>query len=49
LKNLDAPIEADRSFGEVVLDNFKNLEKAGVTHPDMEKIKVLLTAKTEAP
>jgi tetratricopeptide (TPR) repeat protein len=49
LKNMPAPIEADRSFGEVVLDNFKNLEKAGVTHPDMEKIKVLLTAKTEAP
>ena len=49
LKNIPAPIQAERSFGEVVLDNFKNLEEAGVTHPDMEKIKVLLTAKTEAP
>ena len=49
LKNIPASIQANRSFGEVVLDNFKNLEEAGVTHPDMEKIKVLLTAKTEAP
>jgi tetratricopeptide (TPR) repeat protein len=46
LKNIPAPIQADRSFGEVVLDNFKKLEEAGVTHPDVKKIKELLTSKT---
>jgi hypothetical protein len=29
-----------------VLDNFKNLEEAGVTHPDVKKIKELLTSET---
>jgi tetratricopeptide (TPR) repeat protein len=46
LKNIPASIQANRSFGEVVLDNFKNLEAAGVTHPDVKKIKELLTSKT---
>jgi tetratricopeptide (TPR) repeat protein len=46
LKNIPASIQANRSFGEVVLDNFKNLEEAGVTHPDVKKIKELLTSKT---
>ena len=46
LKNISAPIQANRSFGEVVLDNFKNLEEAGVTHSDVKKIKELLTSKT---
>jgi tetratricopeptide (TPR) repeat protein len=46
LKNIPAPIQGNRSFGEVVLDNFKNLEEAGVTHPDVKKIKELLTSKT---
>jgi tetratricopeptide (TPR) repeat protein len=46
LKNIPAPIQANRSFSEVVLDNFKNLEDAGVTHPDIKKIKELLTSKT---
>ena len=44
LKNIPAPTQANRSFGEVVLDNFKSLEKAGVTHPDVKKIKELLTS-----
>ena len=46
LKNISAPIQANRSFSEVVLDHFKNLEEAGVTHPDIKKIKELLTSKT---
>jgi tetratricopeptide (TPR) repeat protein len=46
LKNISAPIQANRSFSEVVLDDFKNLEGAGVTHPDIKKIKELLTSKT---
>jgi tetratricopeptide (TPR) repeat protein len=49
LKNIPASIQANRSFGEVVLDNFKNLEEAGVTHPDVKKIKELLTSKTGEP
>ena len=44
LKNIAAPTQANRSFGEVVLDNFKSLEEAGVTHPDVKKIKELLTS-----
>jgi len=48
LKNISAPIRANRSFSEVVLDDFKNLEEAGVTHPDMERIKALLSAAPEA-
>jgi len=48
LKNISAPIQANRSFSEVVLDDFKNLEEAGVTHPDMAKIKALLTTETDA-
>jgi tetratricopeptide (TPR) repeat protein len=47
LENIPAPIQANRSFSEVVLDEFKNLEKAGVTHPDVKKIKALLTTKAE--
>jgi tetratricopeptide (TPR) repeat protein len=47
LENIAAGIRSDRSFSEVVLDNFKHLEEAGVTHPDIEKIKALLTAEGE--
>jgi tetratricopeptide (TPR) repeat protein len=47
LANIAAPIRSDRTFSEVVLDNFKHLEEAGVTHPDVEKIKALLTAERE--
>jgi len=32
-----------------VLDDFKEFEEAGITHPDMQKIKALLTTKTDAP
>jgi len=28
-----------------VLDDFKDFQEAGITHPDMEKIKALLTSK----
>jgi hypothetical protein len=35
-------------LSQPVLDDFKELEEAGVTHPDMEKIKALLTTETEA-
>jgi tetratricopeptide (TPR) repeat protein len=38
----------ERTFSQAVLDDFKELEEAGVTHPDMEKIKALLPAETEA-
>ncbi len=37
----------ERTFSQAVLDDFKELEEAGVTHPDMEKIKALLTSKTQ--
>jgi tetratricopeptide (TPR) repeat protein len=47
LENIAAGIRSDRSFSEVVLDDFKHLEEAGVTHPDTEKIKALLSSKTE--
>jgi tetratricopeptide (TPR) repeat protein len=47
LENIPAPIQANRSFSKVVLDGFKNLEEAGVTHPDAKKIKALLTTKAE--
>jgi len=47
-ENIATGIRSDRSFSEVVLDYFKRLEEAGVTHPDMEKIKALLTTEAEA-
>jgi uncharacterized protein YecT (DUF1311 family) len=50
LENKSAKLGGDdeRSFSQAVLDDFKELEEAGMTHPDMEKIKALLTTKTEA-
>jgi tetratricopeptide (TPR) repeat protein len=49
LENKGAKLQDDeRSFGQAVLDDFKEFEEAGVTHPDMEKIKALLTTETEA-
>lgn len=58
LKNKDAEIPDDkggddehaddeRTFKQAVLDDFKKLEEAGVTHPDMEKVKALLIGKAE--
>jgi uncharacterized protein YecT (DUF1311 family)/sugar lactone lactonase YvrE/tetratricopeptide (TPR) repeat protein len=49
LENKNAKLRNDeRTFRQDVLDDFKELEEAGVTHPDMEKIKALLTSETEA-
>jgi uncharacterized protein YecT (DUF1311 family) len=48
LENRGAKIDDERSFTQAVLDDFKELEEAGITHPDMEKIKALLTTETEA-
>jgi hypothetical protein len=37
LENKDAQLGDDeRTFSQVVLDDFKELEEAGITHPDME-------------
>lgn len=50
LENRNAKLrDSEQTFSQVVLDDFKALQDAGITHPDMEKIKALLTAKTEAP
>jgi sugar lactone lactonase YvrE len=49
LENKNAKLRDDeRTFRQAVLDDFKELEEAGITHPDMEKIKALLTTQTEA-
>jgi streptogramin lyase len=49
LENKNAKLRSDeRTFSQAVLDDFKELEEAGVTHPDMEKIKALLASETEA-
>jgi tetratricopeptide (TPR) repeat protein len=50
LEDKDAKLRDDeRTFGQVVLDDFKELEEAGITHPDMEKIKALLQIKYPSP
>ena len=41
LENKDANLDEERRFSHAVLDDFKELEEAGITHPDMEKIKAL--------
>ncbi len=38
----------ERTFSQAVLEDFKELQDAGITHPDMEKIKALLTSETES-
>jgi hypothetical protein len=49
LENKNAKLrDDDRTFSQAVLDDFKELEEAGVTNPDVEKIKVLLTSETDA-
>jgi hypothetical protein len=49
LENKNAKLPGDeRTFSQAVLDDFKKLEEAGVTHPDMEKIKALLASETKA-
>jgi len=47
LENKDAKLHDGRTFSQAVLDDFKELEEAGITHPAMEKIKALLTSKAE--
>lgn len=50
LENKNARLrDGKRTFSQAVLDDFKEFQDAGITHPDMEKIKALLTSKTEAP
>src|SRR6266496_1509441 len=47
LENKDAKLHDGRPFSQAVLDDFKDFQEAGITHPDMEKIKALLTTKPE--
>jgi tetratricopeptide (TPR) repeat protein len=47
LENKDAKLNDGRAFSQAALDDFKELQDAGITHPDMEKIKALLTTKPE--
>ena len=44
LENKDAKLGDDeRTFSQGALDDFKELQEAGITHPDVDKIKALLT------
>jgi len=47
LENKNAKLHDGRAFSQAVLDDFKEFQDAGITHPDMEKIKALLTTKTD--
>jgi sugar lactone lactonase YvrE/tetratricopeptide (TPR) repeat protein len=48
LENKNAKLRDDeRTFNQAVLDDFKKLQDVGITHPDMEKIKALLTTETK--
>ena len=48
LENKNARLRGDeRTFSQAVLEDFKELHDAGVTHPDVEKIKALLSTQTE--
>src|SRR5262245_16927673 len=44
LENKDKNLPDGSGFTQEVLDDFRQLEKAGITHPDVEKIKALLTS-----
>lgn len=49
LANKNAKLRDDeRTFSQAALEDFKELQDAGITHPDIEKIKALLTSETEA-
>ena len=37
----------NKDYKQSVLDDFKEFQEAGIKHPDMQKIKALLTTKTE--
>ena len=47
LENKDAKLRDGRAFSQSVLDDFKEFQEAGITHPDMEKIKALFAGKDE--
>ena len=48
LENKNARLrDEERTFSQAVLDDFKELQEAGITHPDMEKIKALLTSERQ--
>jgi tetratricopeptide (TPR) repeat protein len=47
LENKGAKLHDGRPFSQTVLDDFKEFQAAGITHPDMEKIRALLTTKTD--
>jgi len=47
LENRDAKLNDGRAFSQAVLDDFKEFQEAGITHPDMEKVKALLISKTQ--
>ena len=47
LENKDATLHDGRAFSQSVLDDFKEFQEAGITHPDMEKIKALFAGKDE--
>ena len=50
LENKNAKLrDSEQTFSQVVLDDFKEFQQAGITHPDIDKIKALLASKTEAP
>jgi hypothetical protein len=49
LENKNTKLRDDaRTFRQAVLDDFKELQEAGITHPDVKKIKALLTSETES-
>lgn len=43
IKHKDTAMEKGKTFKDYVLDDFKRLKEAKVTHPDMEKIEALFT------
>ena len=47
LENKNTKLPDGRAFSQGVLDDFKEFQDAGITHPDMAKIKALLTGKTQ--
>ena len=49
LENKDAKLQDGRDFSQAALDDFKEFQDAGITHPDMEKIKALLTSQDSNP
>ena len=49
LENKDAKLrDGKRTFSQAVLDDFKEFQDAGITHPDTEKIKALLSSQVFA-